>query len=515
LFGFIARRIGVLIVILFGSSYLLYNLQALSGDPLADFRTSRDPEVESQIKATIEQLRLDVPAPLRYFIWLRGVLGIFVGQPDFGKVRTGEPVGELLIDAIPVTIRLVFGATIIAILLGITIGVVTALRQYSRFDYSMTFVAFLMFSLPIFWVAVLLKEFMAIQFNNFLSEPNIPTSWIIGISAFIALFFGAILGRSRRTFWIGFLASGLFTAVLLALIDARGWILEPGIGPVIFALLALLIAFGVTQISMGVGHKPSLYASLSVAVVGAISYFPMQSLFKRESQVPVLFGGLVVALIVAGIATVAFARIDRGPVYRTASITAFIIGIIMIVDKLMQTWGPYVSSGEVQYRPVPTIGERNPLIETNDFWVALLDTLLHMFLPTIALTLIGFAGYVRYTRGTLLDVLNQDYIRTARAKGLNERTVIMRHAFRNTMIPIVTLLVVDFASVVGGALITENVFAWRGMGTLFRQAIGTFDLNLLMGIFFVTATLALVANLVADLLYSALDPRVRVGSGKS
>jgi peptide/nickel transport system permease protein len=266
---------------------------------------------------------------------------------------------------------------------------------------------------------------------------------------------------------------------------------------------------------MGVGHKPSLYASLSVAVVGAISYFPMQSLFKRESQVPVLFGGLVVALIVAGIATVAFARIDRGPVYRTASITAFIIGIIMIVDKLMQTWGPYVSSGEVQYRPVPTIGERNPLIETNDFWVALLDTLLHMFLPTIALTLIGFAGYVRYTRGTLLDVLNQDYIRTARAKGLNERTVIMRHAFRNTMIPIVTLLVVDFASVVGGALITENVFAWRGMGTLFRQAIGTFDLNLLMGIFFVTATLALVANLVADLLYSALDPRVRVGSGKS
>ncbi|MGA0914680.1 MAG: hypothetical protein ACO3RC_05855, partial [Candidatus Nanopelagicaceae bacterium] len=201
MFGFIARRIGVLIVILFGSSYLLYNLQALSGDPLADFRTSRDPEVESQIKATIEQLRLDVPAPLRYFIWLRGVLGIFVGQPDFGKVRTGEPVGELLMDAIPVTIRLVFGATIIAILLGITIGVVTALRQYSRFDYSMTFVAFLMFSLPIFWVAVLLKEFMAIQFNNFLSEPNIPTTWIIGISAFIALFFGAILGRSRRTFW--------------------------------------------------------------------------------------------------------------------------------------------------------------------------------------------------------------------------------------------------------------------------------------------------------------------------
>lgn len=515
MFGFIARRIGVLLVILFGSSYLLYNLTALSGDPLAEFKTSRDPNVEAQIQATIEQLRLDVPAPIRYFIWLRGVLGIFVGRPDFGEVRTGEPVIEALASAIPVTIRLVFGSTIIAILLGITIGIITALRQYSRFDYSMTFVAFLMFSLPIFWVAVLLKEFMAIQFNNFLSEPDIPRNWIIGISLVIALFFSSILGRSRSSFWITFVSAGSFVAILLNLINARGWILEPGIGPILFPILAVLVATGVTQISMGLGHRPSLYSAITVALIGSASYFPMQSLFNLESQVRVLLGALAVSMLAAGVVTFVFARVDRGPVFRTAAITAFIIGILMIVDKLMQTWQPYVSSGEVQYRPIPTIGERNPIVVTEDFWVALLDTLLHMFLPTIALTLIGFAGYVRYTRGTLLEVLNQDYIRTARSKGLNERTVIMRHAFRNTMIPIVTLLVVDFASVVGGALITENVFAWRGMGTLFRQAIGTFDLNLLMGIFFVTATLALLANLVADLLYSALDPRVRVGSGKS
>jgi peptide/nickel transport system permease protein len=90
----------------------------------------------------------------------------------------------------------------------------------------------------------------------------------------------------------------------------------------------------------------------------------------------------------------------------------------------------------------------------------------------------------------------------------------MRHAFRNTMIPISTIMVVDFAGIIGGAIITERVFGWTGMGTLFNKAIGSFDLNLLMGVFFLTASLSVLANLVADLLYSALDPRIRVGAGK-
>jgi peptide/nickel transport system permease protein len=137
-----------------------------------------------------------------------------------------------------------------------------------------------------------------------------------------------------------------------------------------------------------------------------------------------------------------------------------------------------------------------------------------MILPTIALTLISFAGYIRFSRGTLLEVLNQDYIRTARAKGLTERTVIMRHAFRNTMIPITTILVTDIVSIVGGAIITERVFGWYGMGTLFNKAIVSFDLNLLMGVILFLSTLAILANLIADLLYSVLDPRIRVGAGK-
>ena len=143
-----------------------------------------------------------------------------------------------------------------------------------------------------------------------------------------------------------------------------------------------------------------------------------------------------------------------------------------------------------------------------------LDTVMHLILPSIALTLISFAGYVRFTRGTLLEVLNADYIRTARAKGLPERTVIMRHAFRNTLIPLTTIIVVDIAGIIGGAIITESVFGWVGMGTVFRKAISAFDLNLLMAATLITTTLAVGANLVADLLYSALDPRVRTGAGK-
>jgi peptide/nickel transport system permease protein len=143
----------------------------------------------------------------------------------------------------------------------------------------------------------------------------------------------------------------------------------------------------------------------------------------------------------------------------------------------------------------------------------MLDSATHLVLPTAALMIISIAGYTRYTRATLLEVLNQDYVRTARAKGLSERTVIMRHAFRNTMIPMATILVADFAGVIGGAFITESVFAWSGMGTLGLSAIRGQDLNLLMGVFFVTATMAVLANFVADLLYSALDPRIRVGSG--
>ncbi|CAB4850121.1 MAG: ABC transporter permease subunit [Actinobacteria bacterium] len=510
--AYIWRRLGVLLVILFGSSFILYNLAAVSGDPTEGLRGSTDPRAKQQLFALIRNLQLDVPPPARYFLWLKGILGGLTGNLDFGKTRDAHAVSLDLASAVPTTIRLILMSTIIAVVLGISFGIVSALRQYSRFDYAMTFVAFLMFSLPIFWVAVLLKQYLAISFNNFLANATISPGWILGSSIISGIFWAGIISGSRKKVMIIFSISALASATLSTILSATKWFADPGLGPIILLALGVGVAFSVTLLSTGLQNKTALRASLAMPVFGLIFYYPVQSLFDSYPGFT-LIGEMALVTIAIAIATsFVVAKIDRGPILRTTIITSLLIGLLMLVDKFMQTWQPYMQTDAVNNRPIPTIGQSNPLLGDDNFWFTSLDTLVHLFLPTIALTLISFAGYIRYSRGTLLEVLNQDYIRTARAKGLNERTVIMRHAFRNTLIPLTTIIVVDFAAIIGGAIITERVFGWVGMGTLFNKAITSFDLNLLMGVFFITATLSVLANLVADLLYSALDPRIRVVS---
>jgi peptide/nickel transport system permease protein len=193
--------------------------------------------------------------------------------------------------------------------------------------------------------------------------------------------------------------------------------------------------------------------------------------------------------------------------------TALISTFPIILDRFMKEFPNYMNSDAVNNRPVPTLGQNNDMLtpeQLENFWISGLDTAIHLVLPTIALTLISFAGYVRFSRGSLLEVLNMDYIRTARAKGLTERTVIVRHGMRNAMLPLTTILVNDFAGLLGGAIITEGVFAWKGMGQLFNDALRGYDMNLFMGVFILSATLTVLANLVADLLYGVVDPRIRI-----
>ncbi len=508
--AYLGRRLTALLVILFGSSFILYNLAAISGDPTEGLRGSTDPKVKAQLLSLTRTLNLDVPPPARYFLWLKRIFSGF----DFGKTRDGHPVSIDLAAAIPTTIRLILLATIIAIILGLAFGIVSALRQYSRFDYGMTFVAFLMYSLPIFWVAVLLKQYLAISFNDFLDQVTIQPGWIIALSLVSGIFWASLISGDRARVWKIFGIAGGASALLLTLLSVTKWFANPGIGPIVLLGLSVGAAYGITFLSTGLGNKPALRSAQSMAVIGLLLYYPNQYIFNHAGGVLTIVGlALLTALIGVGVSRY-WAKIDRGPVTRTAILTGVVIGILTIIDKLMQTFKPYIETDAVNGRPVPTISESNSLLPPGNFWFTFLDTLLHLFLPTIALALISFAGYVRYSRGTLLEVMNQDYIRTARAKGLTERTVIMRHAFRNTLIPLTTIIVVDFAAIIGGAIITERVFGWRGMGTLFNKAISDFDLNLLMGVFFVTSTLAVLANLAADLLYSALDPRIRV-VGKS
>ena len=138
------------------------------------------------------------------------------------------------------------------------------------------------------------------------------------------------------------------------------------------------------------------------------------------------------------------------------------------------------------------------------------DVAKHMFLPLMVLTLISLAGLMRYTRTAMLEVIRQDYIRTARSKGLSEKVVIYKHALRNAMIPIVTILAMQLPGLFGGAILTEQVFGWPGIGRVSIEAINGRDYPLLMGFDVLMALLTLFGNLIADIAYALVDPRIRL-----
>ena len=140
-----------------------------------------------------------------------------------------------------------------------------------------------------------------------------------------------------------------------------------------------------------------------------------------------------------------------------------------------------------------------------------LDYLHHLIAPAMVLALVTVAIWSRYMRSSMLDVIGQDYIRTARAKGLPQRVILMRHAMRNAILPMIALAGLQLPTLLGGALVTETVFTWPGMGRLFLDSIGYRDYPVLMGILVLTAILVLVGNLAADLLYAVYDPRIRLG----
>jgi peptide/nickel transport system permease protein len=138
-----------------------------------------------------------------------------------------------------------------------------------------------------------------------------------------------------------------------------------------------------------------------------------------------------------------------------------------------------------------------------------IDRLQHIALPVIGLTVVSFALYSRFMRASMLDVINADYVRTARAKGLPEWRVIMRHVFRNALIPLVTVSALNLGALLGGAIVTETVFSLDGMGHYFVQKLGQLDVYALMAYLMVTSVVIIVFNLVADILYGYLDPRIR------
>jgi peptide/nickel transport system permease protein len=165
--------------------------------------------------------------------------------------------------------------------------------------------------------------------------------------------------------------------------------------------------------------------------------------------------------------------------------------------------------GDAESRVFFTYGDRSVFLDDPTPWNKFMDVAGHMILPTLALALITFASWSRFQRSSMLEVLGSDYIRLARAKGLRWRKVLTKHALRTALIPLTTVSALDFAGILGGAVITETIFGWHGMGQYLTDSIRTRDAYALMAWLLLAGAIVVIVNLIADLLYGVLDPRIR------
>ncbi len=323
--SYLLRRILGAIPLLLGILTIIFFLMHLApGDPMARyFNPNVSPEVIEQMR---RNLGLDQPIHIQYFRWLGSFLTGDFGY-SFGQMR---PISEILPAVLWNTVQLMVVSVFIIFALGMLIGIIQAVRQYSATDNVLTFWALFFYSMPSFWLALMLILVFSLK----------ASQW--------------------------------------------GW-------PIVFPASQMT----------SVGYE-------------------------------------------------------------------------------------FMSAGE-QIR----------------------DRIMHMILPAIALGIGGAAGIARYMRGSMLEVIHQDYIRTARAKGLSERTVVFKHALRNALIPIVTLLGLYIPYLLGGAVFVETIFAWPGMGRLIVESIFTRDYPLVIATSFVLSAMVVAGNLLADVLYAVVDPRIR------
>ena len=313
--AYLARRVVQSLVVLFLVSLGGFSVLHLApGGPIAIYTMSPTMSAEDVERLT-RLLGLDQPLHVQYTKWVKGMV-----TADWGRsYRDGRTVGEVIADRIPATLALMLSAFVVAIVLGLAAGIVSAVRQYSVFDHAMTL--------------------------------------------------GAMVALSIPTFWLGLMGIYVFAELLR--------VLPPG----------------------------------NIGTIGA----------------------------------------------------------------------PF----------------------------SLADRLRHLALPAATLGLVMVATWSRYTRASMLEVIGEDYIRTARAKGVAGRVVILKHALKNALLPLVTLAGLQLPLVFSGALVTETVFTWPGMGRLFVDSIGYRDYPVLMGLLILTSALVVVGNLVTDLVYAAIDPRIR------
>ena len=320
----VARRTAVAVPLLLATSFFVFVLATKAADPLDRLREQGvGPEV---LEARRLELHLDEHVASRYGRWLSHAV-----RGDLGTSLDGRDVGGLLAERMQVTLRMATLAALLAVGGGLILGVAGAVRRYSRLDHAITVVSLVGVSMPAFWVAGLLKEYLAVRLNR-----------LVGVNL------------------------------------------------------------------------------------------------------------------------------------------------------------------------VSTVGEADPTVQ-GGVWQRLGDYAGHLVLPTLALMIAPVAVWGRYVRSSMLEVLAADYVRTAKAKGLGPLQVIGRHALRNALAPFVTLVALDFGHILAGTVVLERVFAWQGMGQMLLDGVRAGDPNVVSAWLLVTAATVFACNLVADVVYGWLDPRVRGG----
>jgi peptide/nickel transport system permease protein len=240
-------------------------------------------------------------------------------------------------------------------------------------------------------------------------------------------------------------------------------------------------------------------------------------LLSRLSKTLQLMGLQIVLSLIIGIplgvysAVRQYSRFDyifTSLAFMGSAMPTFFFGIVMILLFSIIPKGaglPFLPAGlseSVRGYTIPLIGE----VAAG----SAKDRVLHLILPVAVLTLVNIAGWSRFVRASMLEVMKQDYVRTARAKGLSEKAVILKHAFRNALIPFITIVVLTIPNLFSGAIITESIFSWPGMGRLYLLALGDNDYPVAMAIFFILAVLTVIATLLRDVLYTVVDPRIRL-----
>ncbi|MCR6692274.1 MAG: ABC transporter permease [archaeon YNP-LCB-003-016] len=230
-------------------------------------------------------------------------------------------------------------------------------------------------------------------------------------------------------------------------------------------------------------------------------------IMERMPNTILLMGVSTILSVIIGIVLGVLAAWKRGTkvdvTILTSSLMFYSLPVFWIGMMLLMLFGYYLG-----IFPIAGTMSRPP---PEGFFERILDLLHHMTLPTITLTLISYGEYTLLMRGTLLDVLTQDYIVTARAKGLSERRVLVKHAMRNALLPTVTAVAISLGFIVSGATLTETVFSWNGVGRLIYDAMMMRDYPVLQGAFLIISISVILANYVADIVYGILDPRIRYG----